>query len=475
MKQSDVLVGIADRATRARLYKPTSLNLSLVEREIEAFDAVLSKLREEFPFLCSYKEEMEDSELEQFDGLFAWLTEQLRTFPNDAKNPEQSLTNILALAALLECDAQLWDELAKAVPNVPELLIITLTKIIKENRANGQEILVGARYSDNEIQVLLADIASKDWKSVEWLIAHLWMEIWPPAKQHASAALYRFDRQSLESILEVENDFFEIVAYVSYAPTAQSLQLAIASTNWTFKFWTLYHSARQDAIGSESYPMEWEILLSEAAKVPSEWVRWLAVLNEYPGRYPQLQEALGNTLASASGEALDAYVSSISGVSDFGRTEIATALTVFREKATAAHDRQRLWTAAFERWKKWDFGCTEHSRSLFRVEKSPLDFPVIGYLTECLDSKARAKWIAELQVRALAIERNWHSDVTSVMTERFKIISTYQLIAHSEIVAAGEPKWLWESPLYKPMWENGTLYRSLKYDGTLGPPTFYSD
>jgi hypothetical protein len=406
MKQSDVLVGIADRATRARLYKPTSLNLSLVEREIEAFDAVLSKLREEFPFLCSYKEEMEDSELEQFDGLFAWLTEQLRTFPNDAKNPEQSLTNILALAALLECDAQLWDELAKAVPNVPELLIITLTKIIKENRANGQEILVGARYSDNEIQVLLADIAS---------------------------------------------------------------------TNWTFKFWTLYHSARQDAIGSESYPMEWEILLSEAAKVPSEWVRWLAVLNEYPGRYPQLQEALGNTLASASGEALDAYVSSISGVSDFGRTEIATALTVFREKATAAHDRQRLWTAAFERWKKWDFGCTEHSRSLFRVEKSPLDFPVIGYLTECLDSKARAKWIAELQVRALAIERNWHSDVTSVMTERFKIISTYQLIAHSEIVAAGEPKWPWESPLYKPMWENGTLYRSLKYDGTLGPPTFYSD
>lgn len=474
MKQSDILVGIVDRATRAQSYKPTSLNLSLVERGVEAFDAVLSKLCEEFPFLCPYKEEMEDSELEQFDGLFAWLTEQLRTFPNDAKNPEQSLTNILALAALLECDVQLWDELAKAAPNVPELLIITLTKIIKENRANGQEILAGARYSDNEIQVLLADIASKDWKSVEWLVAHLWMEIWSPAKQQASAALYRFDRQSLESILEGENDFFEIAAYVSHAPTAQSLQLAIASTNWTFKFWTLHHTARQAASGSESYPIEWEILLSEAAKVPGEWTRWLAVLNEYPGRYPQLQEALGNTLVSASGEALDAYVSSISGVSDLGRAEIATALTVFREKAPILN-RQRLWTAAFERWQRWDFGCTEHSGSLFRVAKSSFDFPVIGYLTECLDSKARAEWIAELQVRALAIERNWHSDVTTAMTERFKIISTYQLIAHSEIVAAGEPKWLWESPLYKPMWEDGTLYRSLKYDGTFVPPTFYSN
>ncbi|QOJ22223.1 MAG: hypothetical protein HRU78_00025 [Gammaproteobacteria bacterium] len=474
MKQRNILVGIADRATRARPYKPTSLNLSLVERGVEAFDAVSSKLCEEFPFLCSYKEEMEGSELEQFDGLFAWLTEQLRTFPKDATNPEQSLTNILALAALLECDALLWNELAKAVSNVPELLTITLTKIIKKNRADGQEILAGARYSANEIQVLFADVASKDWKSVEWVVNHLWVEIRSPAKQHASAALYRFDYPRLKSILEEENDFFEIAAYVFHAPAAQSLQLAIASTNWTFKFWALYHSVRCAESGSEGYPVEWQILLSEAAKVPDEWARWLAVLNKYPGRYPQLQEALGNTLASASGEALDAYVSSISGVSDFGRDEIATALTVFRKKAPAC-DRQRLWTAAFDRWKRWDFGRTEHSKSLFRVEKSSFDFPVVGYLTECLDSQARAEWIAELQVRAAAIERIWHSDITSAMSERYKLISTYQLIAHSEAVAAGEPKWLWEPPLYQPTWEDGTFYRSLKYDDTLIPPTFYSN
>lgn len=471
MKQRDVLTGIAERAAGAQPHEPTALNLSLLEQGAEAFNAVSWNLREEFPFLCSYREEMEDSELEQFDGLFAWLAEQLRTFPSGTTHPERCLTKILALAALLECDAKLWDELAKAVPNVPELLIVTLAKIIKENRADGQEILAGAHYSASQIQVLLADVASKDWKSVEWAVDRLWMEIWSPAKQHASAALYRFDRPRLESILGGENDFFEIAAYVLHAPAAQSLQLAIASTNWKLKFWALHNSARRAAGGSESYPVEWEILLSEAAKVPDEWTRWLAVLNEYPGRYPQLQEALGNTLASASGEALDAYVSSISAVSDFGRAPIATALTVFREKAPA-RDRQRLWTAAFERWERWDFGCTEHSRSLLSVAKSSFDFPVVGYLTECLDSQARAEWITELQVRAAAIERNWHSDVTPAMSERFKLISTYQLLAHSEAVAAGEPEWLWEPPLYKPIWEDGTLYRSLKYDTTLGQSTF---
>ncbi|NOV32635.1 hypothetical protein [Methylomonas sp. ZR1] len=474
MKQLDVLVGIVERASGAQPYEPTSLNLSLVERGVEAFDTVSRKLREEFPFLCSGSENMEDSELEQFDGLFAWLAEQLRTFPKDATNPEQCLTNILALAALLECDAQLWDELVKAVQNVPKPLIVTLEKIIKQCRADGQKILEGERYSTSHIEAFLANAASKDWKSVEWAVNHLWWKVWSPAKQHASVALYRLDRQCLEVILEGENDFFEIAAYVLHTPAAQSLHLATVSTNWTFKFWALHHSANCASRGSESYPMEWEILLSEAAKVPDEWTRWLAVLNEYPGRYPQLQEALGNTLASAPDEALDAYVSSISGVSDFGRAEIATALTIFREKAPACK-RQRLWIAAFERWERWDFGCTEHSRSLFSVAKSSFDFPVIGYLTECLDSQARAEWIAKLQVRAAAIERNWHSDVTPAMSERFKLISIYQLIAHSEAVAAGEPEWLWELPLYKPIWEDGTLYRSLRYDKTFGPSTFSSN
>jgi hypothetical protein len=474
MKQSDVLTGIADRAAGAQPLEPVSLSFPLLEQGADAFDAVSWKLLEEFPFLCSGREEMDDSELEQFDGLFAWFAEQLRTFPKDTTNSERYLTDMLALAALLECDAQLWDELARAVPNVPESLIVTLAKIIKENRADGQDILASAHFSTSQIHVLLADVASKDWRSVECAVAHLWMELWSPAKQHASAALYRFDRPSLESIFEGENDFFEITAYVLHTPAAQSLHLATVSTNWTFKFWALHHSANCASRGSESYPMEWEILLSEAAKVPDEWTRWLAVLNEYPGRYPQRQEALGNTLASAPDEALDAYVSSISGVSDFGRVETATALTIFREKAPACK-RQRLWIAAFERWERWDFGCTEHSRSLFSVAKSSFDFPVIGYLTECLDSQARAEWIAKLQVRAAAIERNWHSDVTPAMSERFKLISTYQLIAHSEAVAAGEPEWLWEPPLYKPIWEDGTLYRSLRYDKTFGPSTFSSN
>jgi hypothetical protein len=110
-----------------------------------------------------------------------------------------------------------------------------------------------------------------------------------------------------------------------------------------------------------------------------------------------------------------------------------------------------------------------------RVKTSPFDFPVIGYLVECLDSKARAEWIVNLDVRIRAIERSWHSDMSSVVTERFKIISTYQLLAHSEAVAAGKTEWLSNNTLYQPPWEDGSRYRSLKYDAAIGGGATFSN
>jgi hypothetical protein len=474
MKLHDALTGIHQRAAGRHPLSPTSFDIPPPDSGTYTFNFVSQSLYEEFPFLRSDNENMKDSELEQFNGLFAWLVEQLRTFSEPLTSTERSLTNILALAAMLECNNLVWDELAKAVPKISKPLLLALAKRIKETKINGKHVLMGLSCSTSRAQTILADVASKNWRSVEWILNHLSMRIWSPDKQHASAALYRFDRPRLESILEEERDFFEIAAYVLHAPTIQSLQLAIVSKNWTLKFWTLYRSVRCAAAGSESYPIEWQLLLSEAAKVPDEWARWLAVLNEFPGRYPQLQQALGNTLACATSEALDTYVSSIQDSSDFGRAEIATALSVFR-KGAALRDRQRLWSAGFKKWEEWDFGCTKYAKSILRVEKSALDFLVIGYLTECLDSKERAKLFAKIQGRALDIERNWYSDITPAMSERYKLISTYQLLAHSEAIVAGELEWLWGPILYKPIWEDGSPYRNLKYDNPSAKPTFISN
>lgn len=467
MKQRTPLFGISERLLECQSLAPTTIIPSSLEVGTDVFNETYRRLSEEFSFQYSDQEEMNDSDIEKFDSLFSWLVEQLRTFPSGATNPKQHLKQMLAVAAFLESDDQLWDELAKATPNVPELLIDNLALIIDEHRADGPKILASAHLEAHQIHSILTDIASKDWQSLAWATDQLETYIWSPIKQHAWAALYRFDHPRLKSTLEAESEFFEIFSYILHAPVTQSLHLAPSSKNWTLKFWALYNSVRAAARGADHYPAEWELLLSEAAKIPEEWVRWLAILNSYPGRYPQLQEPLGNTLASASDEALDAYVLSITIDSDFGRIPIATALTAFRKNAST-QSRQRLWTSAFKKWEQWDFGCTRDSGSLFRVATSSFDFPVVGYFIECLDSEARTEKIRELQARAAANERNWHPDITPAITERYKLISIYQPLTHSGVVGADEPGWLWDpTALYRPAWEDGSLYRSLKYDELL--------
>jgi len=473
MKQGDVLIGIAERTAATKPYEFRTMDLPVAAQGLSTSEAIFSQLNDEFPFLWSGREVMQDFEVEQFDRLFAWLVEQFRAFPNGAGSPEQHLTKMLALAALLEYDGQLWDELVKSVPDVPEPLLLTLIEVVRQNRSEGQEILANARYRDSQAAKVLTGVASKDWKAVQWEEEQLYIFTRSPVKHQAFAALHLFCRPRMQAMFEVENDFFEIVSYIFHAPPDQSLRLAMDCSNWTFKFWALFHSVKLSARGGESYPVEWTTLLSQVASVPDEWARWLSVLNEYPGRYPQIQESLGSALGNAPSQALDAYVSSISDISDLGRAPVAAALSVFRDEASAGN-RQRLWTAAFRRWEQWDFGCTNQSKAIFGVAKSVFDFAVVGYLTECLDFQARAEWDAKLQVRAAALERDWHPDPTPAMSERFKIISAYQLLAHSEAVAAGEPEWLQDTPLYRPGWEDATLYRSLKYDGEIGRSTFSS-
>lgn len=470
MKSSDILSGIAVRAATATPIEPLITALSY-EGGVDDFNTLTWNLRDEFPFLHSGKEELDKADVTKFDGLFAWLADQLRKFPDGAPAPERRLMDMLALATMLEGNAELWGELAQAVPSLPPLLLDGIAKVFTDTSPDGRVLLERAHYSPAQISIALDDVARKDWKSVEWTMDRLWDRLWLSLKTHAAAALYQYDRPRLEALVDRADDLFDVAAYVLHAPVAQALTLALTSKNWTFKFWAFHRSARFAAAGNQSYPLEWETLLTEAAAELEEWPRWLAVLNECPSRYPQIQLALGNALVGASDEALDAYVASISKTADFGRLHLADALGVFRARASLP-DRQRLWTAAFKRWKAWDFGCDDEMRSLFNVARSSFDYPVMGYLTECLPAEARADMAAELEARVATLERAWHSDVTSAISERFKLTSTYQLLAHAEAVLTGMPEWLAGDPLYRPDWEDGTAYRSLKYDLEMGKPTF---
>lgn len=470
LKSNEILSGIAIRAAAATPIEP-SFTAFPCKGSSGDFESLTYSLHQEFPFLNAGNDDIDGTDVARFDGLFTWLVNQLRKFTDSAPAPELRLVNMLALATVLGGNAELWTELAKSVPSLPPLLLDRIAKVFTKTSLDGRLVLERMHGSPAQIEIALKNVARKDWKSVERTMNQLEGMLWLPLKANTAAALYQYDRLRLEALVEDTDGFFEIAAYVLHVPVAQALTLALTSKNWTLKFWGFHRSAKEASKGGLSYHCEWQTLLTQAAGKTEEWARWLAVLNEHPSRYPQIQPALGNALVGASDEALDAYVASISKTGDFDRPNVADALRVFREKAPLPV-RQRLWAAAFRRWTEWDFGCGGELRSVFEVARSSFDYPVIGYLTECLSAKERADMAAQLEARAAAIERSWHSDVTLAMTERFKLISTYQLLAHAETVLTEAAEWLAGSRLHKPGWEDGSAYRSLKYDSNMDRPTF---
>lgn len=472
MKQQEALVGVADRITGAEPLQPESLGFSLLEYGEAAFELVLSNLVDEFPFLWNGREYFVGCEPEQFDRLFCWLVRKIFDFPCGLMRPEADLAKLLAVAAALDCDDQLWDEIHRINPILPEWVVAALAGLIKESHVDSEQVINRHYCSDSYAREIKEDIANKDWKSVEWIVDQFWMDYRSPIKLQAAAALHRYNVPLLQSLIEGEKDFFEVASYTRHAPIEKIMPLAVASQNWTFKFWAFHRTITSPNRNLKSYPSEWELLLQEASKNPAEWPRWLSVINEYPSRYPQIQEALGSALAQAEGWALDMYVSSISLITpDMARKPVASALSVFRQRAPLK-ERKRLWQASFDRWKDWGFDAKDKSKHLFSISSSSLDYAVIGYFVECLDAKQRHELIEQLRNRAILLEQSWHPSTSSAMTERFKLASTYQPLAQAELACASQNDWHIGDSFSTPPWEDGSLYRSLRYDTDFDKPTF---
>jgi hypothetical protein len=163
-------------------------------------------------------------------------------------------------------------------------------------------------------------------------------------------------------------------------------------------------------------------LLVKVADDVQRWTGWLQVFNAYPVRYPLLQEALGLALASVSESARKTYIDSIVllpsqvDAPDPGRGYVGVCLQSFRHNATEVQ-RAALWTVAYERWKQWRFNDRDRNQHLFKINRSQLDYAVVGYATECLTAAELAAEMASLYGELGSIEDNWHVSISDAITE----------------------------------------------------------
>ncbi|WP_456726686.1 hypothetical protein [Bradyrhizobium sp. USDA 3397] len=250
---------------------------------------------------------------------------------------------------------------------------------------------------------------------------------------------------------------------VQVFPAEQCLRLALESENPRFQFAAVYRSFA-DQLQSRRTPTADEAalltdLFIEVSKDKVCWDGWMLALAEQP----DLQEALGRALVHVPDAALKGYVEAIRLWSrpvqlNPMRQSVTNCLRAFYAEASSGR-RSALWTIAFKRWNAWRFS-DDGWRSA--IQRSDLDYAVVGYALECMTQDARDQAIASINQRISVLEDQWHESISDIVHEYYRLLSELQPYAHASQVVRIGGDWLPETTLYVPE-EARSPYLSLMY------------
>jgi hypothetical protein len=230
----------------------------------------------------------------------------------------------------------------------------------------------------------------------------------------------------------------------------ERFDLALASDNPFVQFACVYQTlSGRFAVRALATNAE-QLLAKVLVKIGSDaarWTGWMRVFNAYPQRYPGLQDALGCALVDMPDAAREAYVASIMllptpvDIPAPGRECVATCLRTFHTKATPAQ-RVALWTMAYERWRKWRFNESDRNQHLFKINRSPLDYAIIGYGCECLNDAEREREMASITAELQTLEDRWHGSITDIITEWNRLLSMFQPFGQAHCAMNSGQDWL---------------------------------
>lgn len=463
---------------------PTNL-LALLGRIVEPFAALSdhdqgNELFEAFfrdlPFIQLTQQSNKPLSLAEHDRLVELLRWIIFEFQGwCAANDPQGRKLVALFVASQACDRdnELWDKIPVDIGNNADLVsklngLISSSAVVFSSRDPARTPI----WECEAVEALKSAEALNDWTA----IAEAWhpfaAQCFPNTVQTQTVrCLYRCGITCLADALVTLNQTAMGMMIASALSTTQRLAVAVASNNGYVQFCCLYqvlsdHRSPKLALSTEQEEFITKLLLKVADDEP-RWAAWMKVFNAYPLRYPALQKSLGLALADAPNTAIAPYVNSIVlypavDPSDAGRTSVAACLKAFRSRASSVR-RNDLWTAAHKRWSNWEFNQSGKSQHLFHVNWSELDYAIVGYASECLDSAGRNDAMNRLIEKLQELEYGWFETFTDIVTAWNRLLSLYQPYAYAEYAVTAGDDWLSLSKQCLPFDPNSRQYTVAKF------------
>lgn len=449
------LKDIGARARDTLALEPKVIAQSRYFHDPNDLEAFQFNFEQEFPFLFNFSP-LSLNDTERLYGIFQWLVAQLVKTQIDSFSV--SLTQVITVAAALDLgDGQLWKELQSSGP----LRSDRLDQLMQLVMAYKITIARHSRHMEYIDTAFISDCMFHNWEGVDRSLHYVTDCLYDPQLSCAIRMLSVFSESSLEIVLSELQDVVVLIAAIEFLnplQAAKTLRVAVNSNSWPLKFCALRLSLNWIASDvNDEFQILWEQLLRQSSDNIQEWIKWVAVFNSYPSRYPELQHAMGEALLSMSEAAIAQYFGAINLSITSSRKDLMLAFERVRQCSDEAQ-RNLIWTLAHKRWSAWDFDSDDVDKHVFSMQTSALDFAVAMYYLDCLSDDGRRSVESRLQTEFNDIRTSWYESITDYMSAYNRHISRYQPLGHAKQNLHEDRDWLEGHHWYNPGWISKHLY-----------------
>jgi len=409
------------------------------------------------------------ADITRWAALVRWLLRELREWRPNSDPKRHKLAALMFTAACCDLDNQLWSSLPDGIERNSDLLSV-LEKFIAT--ATGSFSSRGMQlepiWEKEVIERFKQADAAGNWETIGEMW-HYVRDVLQPNLfcMQVTRCLYRYDPGRLIGALVGVKQITVAAQVLRVLPVEGQLAAGCKTANPYVEFAcaleTFTHWRKKQRPDEAAQQLLTRLLLKVAADQP-RWRQWMKVFNRYPVRYPAIQVALGQALAVMPVPAVEAYVDAIDLTisPDDGRELVAECLRAFRSSANA--DRAKLiWTRAYERWSAWQFGIEEDGKHITRMSFSELDYPVVGYVVECMGDKERDAMRNELFRKVTTLTDHWHASIVDCFTAWYRLLSQYQPYAHGEVIKKSGGDWLQTGHVIWPFDPQNEPYAMMMY------------
>jgi hypothetical protein len=407
--------------------------------------------------------EIDADQTAKLTAAFRWLLRQTATWSAAADPKRATLLAIFVMAQYADFGGVPWGSAPGQARASAEILDFVAGLFGKSGIAYATRGGLPPPIWEGEavVEIQVADAAG-DWEGLENLAGKFRDSVFPGLiPSQATQILNRFAPNRLvEATAGVRQVILAMQILRSLGPQDQ-LWLGAASDNPHMQFAAVYETITP-WINRELPPVEKQSLTALFLKVAQEPVRysaWMRAFNRYPGRYRPIQEALGEALAWAPDTAIASYIDALvlSPHPENHQSPVDVALRAFHAAAPLAR-RQLLWRTAHDKWRRWAFEEGFPERHIFAVQRSDLDYAVVGYSVECATQDVAEQATNQILLGMRQIENLWYQSITTHQTDCNRQLSLLQPLAHALHVRLNGGDWYREGRQYQPFVPGTNLY-----------------